>query len=372
MVAAEHAVLHAYRRGQGLTCGVVHPVVTEQAITTWQMATGHSLGGDQAGMVRSITTSGDRVQCVIGPAGTSKTAALNIAARAWETAGYRVIGATVNGTAAEVLARSTNIDTNTVAYLLTRLDTAPQPLIDERTVIVIDEASTLGNRALARLVRHTETAGATLRLVGDPAQHGAVEAGGLFAHLARNNPNRTPTLTVDRRQTAGHMADVRHATTDYRAGRIAQALNRLDTNDRIVTASTAAELLDTLAADWYDDRTRHHANPERTAASHMVAEHHHERRALNRRAQALLLADDTLTGPGIDIADSTFHIGDHVITHEQHRGLRPAAGDRGSYLRNGTRGVVINITAADTETPGLVVDFENRVPGPTESGPRRR
>ena len=82
-------------------------------------------------MVHAICGSGDRFQAVVGPAGTGKTAALEVAARAWEAAGYRVIGAAVNGTAAEVLARSTGIDARTVASLVTRLDTATTPVLDQ-------------------------------------------------------------------------------------------------------------------------------------------------------------------------------------------------------------------------------------------------
>lgn len=51
----------------------------------------------------SICTSGHRVQCVLGPAGSGKTFALATAVVAWEEAGYRPIGAVVQGTATEVL-----------------------------------------------------------------------------------------------------------------------------------------------------------------------------------------------------------------------------------------------------------------------------
>ncbi|MFN0029840.1 MAG: MobF family relaxase, partial [Acidimicrobiales bacterium] len=361
MIALEQAIAAGWEHGHD-TCAAVVPVeAVDDAIHSWEHATGLRLGDDQAAMVHAICGSGDRFQAVVGPAGAGKTAALEVAARAWESAGFRVIGVAVNGTAAEVLARSTGIETRTVASLVTRLDTATTPILNNRTVVVVDEASTLGNRQHARLVHHIHVSGVAMRAIGDPAQHGAVEAGGMWAQLVRRWPDRTPALTENRRQAAVEMTDVRLAGVDYRAGRIADALARLDTNQRIITAPTAPELLDALAADWYVDRQTHRNNPEGVPSSRMIAEHHHERRALNTRAQALLRADGTLTGEGVRIGESTFHVGDEVIARAQNRKLRPAGGDRNSYIRNGTTGTVTAITGK-TGRQDLIVIFADRGP----------
>ena len=72
----------------------------------------------------------------------------------------------------------------------------------------------------------------------------------------------------------------------------------------------------------------------------MIAEHHDERRALSTRAQALLRADGTLTGDGVRIGESGFHVGDEVIARAHNRRLHPDGGDRDSYIRNGTTGTV--------------------------------
>jgi conjugative relaxase-like TrwC/TraI family protein len=359
MVGLEHAIATGWETGHDAHAAIVPADIIPNAIHNWEHATGLRLGDDQAAMVYAICGSGDRLQAVVGSAGAGKTAALEVAARAWEAAGYQVIGVAVNGTAAEVLARSTGIEARTVASLVTRLDTASDTVLDARTVVLVDEASTLGNRQHARLVHHIGTSGAAMRAIGDPAQHGAVEAGGMWAHLIRRWPDRTPVLTENRRQTAVEMTDVRLAGGEYRDGRIADALARLDTNQRIVTAPTAPELMDALAADWYVDRQTHRHDPDVVHPSRMIAEHHHERRALNARAQALLLADGTLTGDGVRIGESVFHVGDDVIARAQNRGLRPNGGDRDSYVRNGTTGRVVDIDGK-TGREDLIVDFDDR------------
>lgn len=353
MVRLEATIADSYKQGHDTDSAIVSEPIIDTAITNWESATGHKLGDDQAAMVRSICGSGDQFQAVVGPAGSGKTAALEVAARSWEAAGYQVIGAAVNGTAAEVLERSTGVPSRTVAGLVTRLDTANHQILQPNTIVLVDEASTLGNRQHARLVHHVTQAGAAMRAIGDPAQHGAVEAGGMWAHLITNHANRTPTLTENRRQNTPGMADVRLANSDYRAGRIAEAIGRLEANQRIVTAETSGELLDHLAADWYVDRT---TNPD--APTRMIAEHHRERRALNARAQQLLRHDGTLTGPAARIGDAAFHVGDEVIARAPNRQLHPAD-DRSVYIRNGTTGTVTAIHG-EPGTESLTVDFKNR------------
>ena len=57
-----------------------------------------------------------------------------------------------------------------------------------------------------------------MRAIGDPAQHSAVEAGGMWAQMVDQHPDRVPALTENRRQAAEETADLRLANADYRAG----------------------------------------------------------------------------------------------------------------------------------------------------------
>src|SRR3546814_16149999 len=72
------------------------------------------------------------------------------------------------------------------------------PMVD-RTVLVVDEASTLADRDLAALLTMAGRTGSTVRLIGDPDQHGAVAAGGMFRHLCTTHPNETPQLATTHR-----------------------------------------------------------------------------------------------------------------------------------------------------------------------------
>lgn len=358
MLRAEQHILETFSTGLDRGVGIVSDGLIEAAI-----ARRPSLGDDQAAMVRAICSSGDQFQCVLGPAGSGKTFALDAARDAWQEAGYTVVGAADQGTAAEALGRGAGIRSETLEYWLTVLDTHADPasVLGPRTVMLVDEASAAGTRGLARLFMHARRNGAVVRLVGDPAQHSAVTAGGAFRELTRTYADRTPALCELRRQSGPHLHELRLALGAYREGLITEAMDRLAGDGRVVLADTADELLDKLATDWWLDRQARRASPEQLPSS-MIAEHHRERRALNTRARIMLAAAGDLRGPALVAAGYEFRVGDEVICRAAAKHLHPPGAPH-RYLRNGTRGTVVGIQPAETSMrAGVVVAFEDRDP----------
>ena len=350
MLRIETQVLDAYRQGMGMATRRVDNVTVRAEQLLWQRTTGFTLGADQAAFVRHLVTSPDRFGLGVGPAGTGKTASLAVACRAWEAAGYRPIGATVTGAATDVLADACGISTRTVASLITELNTGRKPF-DRDTVLIVDEASTLANRDHHALVRAIRDAGAITRTIGDPAQHRAVDAGGLWTQLLETHPDRVAHLHHNRRQTAPAMADVRRAGELLRNGRGSEAVQVLAQSNRLHTAVEASDLIADIVHDWHADYRNHLT--ERSAPSRMMAEHHTTRRLLNQAAQELLRADGTITGPGVLIGEANIHVGDEVITRTQNRDAR---GANGRFLRNGVVGTVVSVHS-DEHGPTIQVRF---------------
>ena len=158
--------------------------------TSTDTVDGVTLSDEQRDLVTAWCTSGHRVQAAVGRAGTGKTTAMRAAATAWTAAGYRVIGCAVKGEAARQLADDAHIEADTVALLLARAD-AGQAVLDASTVLIVDEASTLGDRDLLALLRLADANGATIRLIGDTAQHGSVPAGGSYTAIVNQPARRT-------------------------------------------------------------------------------------------------------------------------------------------------------------------------------------
>src|SRR6266540_1724192 len=156
-----------------------------------------TVGEDQAGMVRDLTLSPDGVRVVVGKAGTGKTYALGVARHAFALDGYRVLGAAPTGIAATGLEAEGFEEVATVDRLLVELDRAagdrpkharrgdqPEaPVLDDRSVLVVDEAGMVGSRKLGRLLDHAHQAGSKVVLVGDDRQLAAIDAGGGFRGL---------------------------------------------------------------------------------------------------------------------------------------------------------------------------------------------
>jgi AAA domain len=168
--------------------GVCSPGVVRDAL-----AAHPTVGVDQEAMVRDLCQGGAGVQLVVGKAGTGKTYALGVARHAWQLDGYQVLGTAPTGIATVCLGSEGFEHARIVDPLLAELDQERDPggrhgsevgrLLDDRTVLVVDEAGMVGSRKLARLLDHGQRAGAKVVLVGDDRQLAAIEAGGGFRGL---------------------------------------------------------------------------------------------------------------------------------------------------------------------------------------------
>jgi conjugative relaxase-like TrwC/TraI family protein len=153
--------------------------------------------GEQAGLVRDVCLDGTGVRVVVGRPGTGKTYTLGVARHAFQLGGYRVLAAAPTGIATLSLKAEGFEEVATVDRLLVELDrdqrrasrSAPGrggeegPLLDPRTVLVVDEAGMVGSRKLTRLLDHAQHARAKVVLVGDDRQLAAIDAGGGFRAL---------------------------------------------------------------------------------------------------------------------------------------------------------------------------------------------
>lgn len=342
MLGVQQRIVERYRRGLHAGVARVPAEVLDHAVAS------HHLAGEQAALVRALCASGHRLQCAVGRAGTGKTTAMRAAAAAWAGAGFRVLGAAVKGEAARQLGRAAAIPAETLAWYLARQDPAGGPL-DARTVLIVDEASTIGDVDLDRLLHLAQAAGAAVRLVGDPAQHGAVAAGGMFRVLCERHPRLTPELTENRRLLhAGDLA----AVEALRDGRIEDGLAELETAGHLHLAADDAALYARLLARWWESRQRGAPHP-------LVERSNHRRCQLNRLARKLRQAhgeigDDELVASG----RRAFAVGDEVIARRGSRSLHPN-GHPDAYLRNGARGTVTGLERARGSEPDrLVIDFD--------------
>ncbi|MEI2699047.1 MAG: MobF family relaxase [Microthrixaceae bacterium] len=303
------------------------PVNSVEAV----VASRPELSDEQAVMVERVCASDQFVLPVEGRPGAGKTYATEAVVAAYVAGSVPILGCAVSAAAAAELetqagfARSVTPAT-TVAKLLWDLDRFDG--LAAGSVVVVDEASMIGTRDLSRLAAHVERADGRIVLVGDPDQHGSVDAGGVFARLCADQGDDLVRLVENRRQ--GDHVD-RLAIDDYRNGMITDALQRLDDADRIVRSATAGESFDAMAADWYAARSAGSVDP-------MIAGPNSTRRALNERARVLLKAAGELAGDAMRVSGREFMVGDEVVARRNARNLH-AAGSK-DFVKNGSVGTI--------------------------------
>jgi conjugative relaxase-like TrwC/TraI family protein len=185
------------------------------------------LHSDQRAAVAEVVLSGNRLDAIVGPAGTGKTTTLSSVKAVWE-AEYgvgSVVGLAPAAASAEVLGRELAMAAENVTKWLhesagqgassragrffnVQAQLATAPVGERRSIalaqeaarlaavqqrwcfhadqlIVVDEASMVSTFQLAALVEQAQDAGAKILLVGDPGQLDAIDAGGVLGWLDR-------------------------------------------------------------------------------------------------------------------------------------------------------------------------------------------
>lgn len=333
-----------------------------------------TIGADQEAMVRDITQGGQGVSVVVGKAGTGKTYALGVARHAWQLEGYRVLGAAPTGIAtvcldAEGFERSRTVDSllgeldqqhtadlssgrKTGSVLRERQlgltlkrqlsgrdrgqDGQDERVLDDKTVLVVDEAGMLGSRKLAHLLDHAHQAGAKVVLVGDDKQLASIEAGGGFRGLRLRLG--ASTLTENRRQAEPWE---REAVEHLREGDIDAALSAYKEHDRLVATETPGQLKETMLADWY----RSFQQGYRVA---ILAYRRDEVDQFNTACQQLRDAQGQLGPDRLTVGDRSFAVGDQVVCGKNAL--------QGLGVANASRGQVV---AVDAEQRAMTLRLED-------------
>ena len=255
-----------------------------------------ALGDDQVAAVNEIARGGGRLATIVGPAGAGKTTLLRSVAATYRAAGRDVIVLTLSAAAARVVTDETGLEAHTIAGW--RVGAVDMP---RGGVVIVDEASMVPTLVLDEMVRVAGVYCSKITLIGDFAQMGAPEAGGLLRDLAA-----LPTaveLTAVRRFRQPWEAD---ASLQLRARQPDIAATYWQ-QGRIVESSTDTVADDAAAAWWAD-----------TAAGHrslIVVDTASDAADVNTRCQHHLIVAGHLGDHVADAADgSRIHIGDVIQT----------------------------------------------------------
>lgn len=340
------------------------------------------LGPERAAAVRYLTTRDEgAIRSLEGLAGTAKTSTLKIVKDLYEGEGYRVIGTAVSGKAARELANAW-AEKSVAAKVINRLahdavqyaralrgkstkkhdplsrvqaftlerfelltdDTFARkwahhaeqivrkamkkttwkykPLkLDEKTVIVCDEASMVDTRQMAMLVEKVKASGATLLLVGGRQQLQAVGRGGSFAHIA----DRFGKVEIKDIVRQKDKAD-RDMVQDAVKGRMKKLMDDAQQRGLLVVEKDGIKAQEKLLADWSKKE-----KGKNKGESLIFVGTREDADKVNRQCQrARLNEGELISHLSVTVRGQTFHIGDRVIFNSPGRSPRVENGMMGT------------------------------------------
>jgi conjugative relaxase-like TrwC/TraI family protein len=323
-----------------------------------------TLKPEQKEAVRRLTEPGRDLHILSGWAGTGKTAVLRAVREAYEAEGYRVLGASVAGAAAEQLQKGSGIASDTVAMRFIEMNrpgglghsvwhhtkqvlkTSAKKLhrglnlpvtrlqsplvIDGRTVLVVDEVGVLGSKDLARLLKAVEEGGGKVILVGDHRQLPPIPAGGGFRSLAERYGFAELEDITRQRSAWG-----RQKAKDLAEGLAEKVLVEAAEAKRLKVARDREAAVSQLVRDWSVNGV---ADPKEHM---MIATTNADVAALNKLAQEERQRAGLVHGPAVSVGGYSVSEGDRVVFRENNRSLGVKNGTFGTVLAvNGSKLVV--------------------------------
>ncbi|WP_284762637.1 MobF family relaxase [Arthrobacter sp. efr-133-R2A-63] len=342
----------------------VRPMVAMDELTGYNHHGRFGLHEDQRAAAAEILLSGNRLDAVVGPAGTGKTTTLGAVKAAWEAefGPGSVVGLAPAAASAEVLGRELSMVAENVAKWLYEsagegarrraerffdaerrltnpvVKSSPQTalLAQEATrlaaeqdrwrfhanqLVVVDEASMVSTFQLSALVHQARDAGAKVLLVGDPGQLDAIDAGGVLGWLDRQG--KTARLsTIWRFENAWE----RDASLKLRTGDVA-AISDYEQHQRI-RHGTYLDMVGQAYLQWQSD-IRVGRSSILIAADNDTVSMLNERAQADRVIQGLVDAEQTALLADTQCAGR----GDTIIAR---RNDRTVADSNGDFIRNGT------------------------------------
>ena len=287
---------------------------------------GAHLDAGQRVLAREFATSSTRLLIGSGPAGTGKTTALQVAARAIEAEGGKMIGLAPSATAAAVMGDAIGVDANTIHSFTFGKGTLPELLARQERidgldlgpgdVIVVDEAGMAGSTNLAKVTRIAELHGAHVRLIGDDRQLAAVEAGGALRLLE----HEVGSVKLDQIHRFSNSAEAEATKALRDPASVGDPFAWYTKNDRVAGGSVDRMTGEVFSA-WQSDTT---------AGLHsvMLAQTNTTVGELNSRAQAFRLSQGVVTGKtSAPLRDGLAAFrGDTIVTRSNSSELRISGG----------------------------------------------
>ncbi len=292
-----------------------------------------NLTREQRMAVEFVTTGAD-IAVMEGSAGAGKTHALRSVADVYRDAGYRVLGTSTAWRMANQLGDDLNIESKATDAWLAQ-DKIGKPFLDNKTVLIVDEAGQLSSRQMLKVLRAAEKAQAKTIFTGDQRQLQAIGAGpGLRLVAEQLGVVRIDTIVRQREAWA------RKSVEDLSLGHADKAISVFEQRNALQWCADGVDAVEAAVSDWKDFKS---SNPVSTAL--IMAKTNKQVRALNTQMRLHLREVGQLRGGdhGVKAADASGRAYDLDIAIGDQVMFKKRIDELG--VINGTTGIVTRIEA---------------------------
>lgn len=295
------------------------------------------LSDEQKALVRHLCSDGS-LKIGEGSAGSGKSTSTLAAANAFKAAGYQVQGLASSWSAAKILEHDAQISSRAIAGFLNDVRDGKQQL-NNKTVLMVDEAGLNGSKDAERLVDAAKKANAKIVFLGEESQLSPVSAGPAMSIMI--DAAGAQSLETIRRQKD---ADERQMVADFRDGKSDLALEHLEREGRLSMHRNINTAKSALIRDW---EAFTHANKGKTTL--IMAVKNVDVRALNDQVRKILRDRGELTGSDVEIKikgsnksqiSTGFAVGDKIVLARTDRDLDVTNNSRAQItdIRTGAKG----------------------------------
>lgn len=294
-----------------------------------------------------VLTTNSVLSSVNGAAGTGKSYILSAVNDVYQQNGFSVYGVALQRKTADNMRQDLCIPATTIARFMLDIKNG-KTVLDNKSVIILDEAGMVGSRDMLELLKTAEKYHATVRMVGDSFQLSAVSAGDAFAKVQEHlDENFQSSLSQIMRQKSEIMREASIALCQHDVKKGMEIYWNLDKLNGYQMQESAARK---LVADWYQT--------DSSRSKIMLAYTNEDVGKLNKQARVLLREEGTLLGHDytayVQIGERTrtidISVGDKIIFRDN---------DKTLGVSNGITGTVEFVGGYNKEVDHLTVRLDD-------------
>lgn len=319
---------------------------TQQEIINHKITESRTFNAEQK-QAFDLLTGNNQIASVNGSAGTGKSYVLSAVNENYVEQGYKTHGVALQAITAQSMQNDAGINSSTIASFIYRVENGKLKL-DDKSIIVLDEAGMVGSRDMQKLLSITQENNAKIRMVGDSQQLNAVSAGNAYKTVQdKLNPEQQTTLTQIMRQRDETM---RSASTDLSKHDVSNAVDKYAQLGKINEFETQDAARMRTAMNWYQSEAE---------SKIMLAYTNKDVTALNNHARDMLRADGKLgqedftaeiTTKDDKKATLNLAVSDQIIFRQN---------DKDLGVLNGSKGTIQEISENDGFASMLDVKLSN-------------